>query len=515
MLKNLIVLPDGTEIFSGPGTQNTLMRAKFTSRTNDQTELSIGSVCSSMLEATLFIPYGGLNIDAGMEVTAYKVEDDGTRHQVGLYTTEKPTKPSANTCKITAYDRITWLDKDVTQWLASLNAWPYDLLSFAQMVCTECGLVLINEEIPNGQYLVQQFSASGVTGRKLMQWCGEICARFCRATVDGNIEFAWYTPSAAYEIGPSAQAAEQDGVERLRFLGGSLSYEDYQVAPVEKVQIRLTEDDIGAVYPSVEGIANTYTITGNYLLTASTTDALLPVAQTIFEEIKDITYTPCKVSIQATLGINAGDIINITDRNGVTVTAYVMSKTQSGQRDTLECTGSIRRDSSTAVNNESYQALSGKVLEIRKQVEGLYIANQDVDGRLAEISLDVDDISSTVSKQTQDMEQIQKDITQVVQRASDVSITVQSILDNGVDKVITKTGYVFGEDGMVISKSGEEIETRLDHTGMYVSRGDDILLQANKDGVVAADVTIRNYLIVGDHARFEDYGDNRTACFFG
>jgi len=39
-------------------------------------------------------------------------------------------------------------------------------------------------------------------------------------------------------------------------------------------------------------------------------------------------------------------------------------------------------------------------------------------------------------------------------------------------------------------------------------------LQANDKGVVAADVTVRNYLIMGSHARFEDYGAGRTACFW-
>ena len=58
---------------------------------------------------------------------------------------------------------------------------------------------------------------------------------------------------------------------------------------------------------------------------------------------------------------------------------------------------------------------------------------------------------------------------------------------------------------------------------MYVVRSkgssaETVMLQANADGVIATDVTVRNYLIIGTHARFEDYSngsDNaRTACFF-
>ena len=58
----------------------------------------------------------------------------------------------------------------------------------------------------------------------------------------------------------------------------------------------------------------------------------------------------------------------------------------------------------------------------------------------------------------------------------------------------------------------------LDETGMYVKRSDDVMLQANANGVIATDVSVRNYLIIGCHGRFEDYSDGtdtaRTACFW-
>lgn len=570
MLRNLIVLPDGTEIFSGLGAYNAIKSVKFTGSVNEQTELAFGSVCSSMMEASIITPYGGLNIAAGSEVTAYKVDDAGTRYPVGLYTLEKPTRPTANTYKITAYDRISWLDKDLTKWLAALDVWPIELLTFAQMVCSECGLTLINESIPNGTYLVPQFTGDGVTGRKLMRWIGEICARFLRATPGGDVEFAMYAPNSAYTIGPYKRAAaatlsssvtiSEDGVgnvvissdlmtveddgegnvtvtssilnvtdnagnvvvsvvgdtEVIPYYQGSLSYEDYEVAPIEKVQIRLTEDDIGVVFPEVEGEVNTYIITGNYLLTTSTTDELLPVAQVIYEEISGITYTPCRVSIPVCLGINPGDIISITDKNGVTITAYVMTKTTTGQRDTLECTGSPRRDSSSVVNNEEYRALSGKVLEIRKQVEGLTVKNADANGRIAQLEMTVDGINTKVESQNEAIGQVRQDMTAIQQSAESVSIQVQNIIDNGVSKVITGKGYEFGDDGMHISDPTSEVENLIDHTGMMVSNTDEMVLQANKDGVNTLNLTVRKYLIVPG-SRYEEYddgtGEKFTACF--
>ena len=124
MLKNLIVLPDGTELFSGTTGVNALQSVTLTQQVNTGAELTLGSACANMLEATLLTKEGGLNITPGMELTLYKVSEDGKQSKMGLFTAEKPTRPSANLYKLTAYDRISWLDRDLTGWLESLNGWP-------------------------------------------------------------------------------------------------------------------------------------------------------------------------------------------------------------------------------------------------------------------------------------------------------------------------------------------------------------------------------------------------------
>ena len=141
-------------------------------------------------------------------------------------------------------------------------------------------------------------------------------------------------------------------------------------------------------------------------------------------------------------------------------------------------------------------------------------ALDDLNGKYASISVDVDGINSQVEKQSGDIDDLKGKASTIQQTADDVSIQVKNILDNGVDKVTTGTGYTFNNDGLKITKSGEEIENLLDNTGMYVTRSGETILQANNTGVTATDVTVRNYLIIGTHARFEDYGDSRTACFY-
>ena len=90
----------------------------------------------------------------------------------------------------------------------------------------------------------------------------------------------------------------------------------------------------------------------------------------------------------------------------------------------------------------------------------------------------------------------------------------QDIRENGVPKVDTGNGNTLDRFGLRIAKPGEEMENLLDNTGMYVSRSGEGILAANNQGVNALNLTARQYLIVGKHARFEDYTEGRTACFW-
>jgi hypothetical protein len=52
---------------------------------------------------------------------------------------------------------------------------------------------------------------------------------------------------------------------------------------------------------------------------------------------------------------------------------------------------------------------------------------------------------------------------------------------------------------------------------MYVNRGNDNILTANNEGVDAVNLHAKTYLIVGSEdgrSRFEDYGTNRTGCYW-
>jgi hypothetical protein len=125
MYQNILILPDGSEA--------RIRSLKLREMTNSGTDLTLGSACSDLLEAVIFAE--ALPLAAGQDITLYK-EQDGVRIPVGVYTPEAPTRLGSHTWRITAYDHAAKLDKDLTPWLRSLTGWPYDLQTFAQMVCT-------------------------------------------------------------------------------------------------------------------------------------------------------------------------------------------------------------------------------------------------------------------------------------------------------------------------------------------------------------------------------------------
>lgn len=507
MEKTILVLPDGAELSSGKTGTDAIMRLDLLECVNEDQELTLGSVCASMAEITI-LNGGGFSVTEGQEFIIFRENAEGIRRKVGVFIAQKPTRPTPHTIKLTAYDRVTRLDRDLTGWLNTLSHWPYTLQEFGAMVCNACGLTLTDTQLPNGNHLVNRFTAEGVTGRHLMRWVGELCGRFCRATADGDLEFGWYEP---------ADVTLSPGGEQFYFQKG-FSYEDFTVAPIQRIQLRQNDTDVGTVYPDGAEDANTYVITGNPLATANTAGALVGIAQTLHEQLQQVSYTPCKLKIPSDSHIRAGDMIRVVDPQGRQFAAYVMTCKLSGGRKTLECTGSPNRGSTENRNRLSYKALSGKVLNLQTTVEGLRAENRDTAGKMAGIALDVEGISSEVSRQQTELTGVKSQMTAVEQTAQAMQIRIQSLTEEGTRKVKTETGFTLDEKGLTISREGSRIENLLNETGMYVKRSGDVILKADQAGVTAVDVTVHNYLVVGDHARFEDYSSGvdtrRTACFW-
>ena len=456
IIKHKIVLLDsGLVLCSGDEADAQIRSVQLTEQCNDQTDLCPGAACAACAEVELWAPHDVVQLQAGEEFALSRIDTDlGNEEPVGIFIAEQPTKASANVYRLDAYDRMIRLDQDFSPWLRDHQAdFPMTIPDIVAAACEVCGVELAAgtmDGLPNADYQVQAFYSDGITGRQIIQWAGEAFCRFARMTADGRLEFAWYVARGYEMIGPSA--ALRPGYVRLadRILGtaqrelyrvqfqqqaylqGTLSYEQYSTALVEKVQIRQSDTDVGVVYPPDATGTNALVLQGNLLLTANSQAQLEPVAQAIWQELtfgapvpgpnnmlvrmagevlaaapdgalymvksSAISYTPLKVSVLATGGIlpRPGDVITVTDAYGRQMVTYVMRRTISGQKVTLESTGNARRDGSTATNRAKISNTSGRLFELQIGIDGLRATAIDLQGKQAELTLTVDGLASTV-----------------------------------------------------------------------------------------------------------------------
>ena len=399
MLKNLIVKSDGTEIDS-----SLILSCTLTQTLNSGQEFTIGSACTDEIEVEYLAQDDNL-IAKGDVLTLYWVNDSGTKTKVGIYYCEKPNyqglmreiSGTSTVYKVVAYDTMSKLDADFSGWLHANQAqFPKTIWQLVQLACQRAGVALASSSLPiNGSYSVQAFYADDLTCRQIISWAAEAAGCYAHMNADGKLQFLTYTDKrSTVKITP-------DGASNsTAYYADSLSYEDYTVKAIEKVQIRQSDSDVGVIYPDSTTATNTYAVQGNLLLTTGTEANLKSVAQNLYNVLKNVTYTPCKVSVPSSSGLACGQIVHVKDARGREFDTYLMSATISSGKARFESVGSASRESSSAVNSQSYKNLTGKMLEIKTSVDGLEVKASDLTGKYTDLKATVDGLSSEVKKDT-------------------------------------------------------------------------------------------------------------------
>lgn len=399
MLKNLIVKSDGTEIDS-----SLILSCTLTQTLNSGQEFTIGSACTDEIEVEYLAQDDNL-IAKGDVLTLYWVNDSGTKTKVGIYYCEKPNyqglmreiSGTSTVYKVVAYDTMSKLDADFSGWLHANQAqFPKTIWQLVQLACQRAGVALASSSLPiNGSYSVQAFYADDLTCRQIISWAAEAAGCYAHMNADGKLQFLTYTDKRS-----TAKITPDGASNSTAYYADSLSYEDYTVKAIEKVQIRQSDSDVGVIYPDSTTATNTYAVQGNLLLTTGTEANLKSVVQNLYNVLKNVTYTPCKVSVPSSSGLACGQIVHVKDARGREFDTYLMSATISSGKASFESVGSASRESSSAVNSQSYKNLTGKMLEIKTSVDGLEVKASDLTGKYTDLKATVDGLSSEVKKDT-------------------------------------------------------------------------------------------------------------------
>jgi hypothetical protein len=216
--------------------------------------------------------------------------------------------------------------------------------------------------------------------------------------------------------------------------------------------------------------------------------------------------------------VEPGDKIAIVTKDDQTVISYLLDEkyTYNGgfSADTTWEYGEKNGESAnnpTSIGDALKQTFA-RVDKANKQIE---MVVSDVEANSEEISrleLTTNNITASVSQIDNNVAELAYEVSSKM-TAEDVNISIQTAMNEGIERVTTTTGFTFNEEGLHISKSNSEITTTITEDGMKVYKDNKEVLVADNLGVRAEDLHATTFLIIGKNSRLEDYG-SRTGCFW-
>ncbi len=422
MFQDKFVLADGTAL------QSNIVGVDWTTSSNSDSDIAPGSVCASAVEIEFWVNSdSALSVTQGTVLTYYKVykadNDLDIETKIGVFTCDKPEKTGSNKYKVTAYDNVSLLDVDVTEWLNALT-FPIAIKDFATALAAKCGLELANEPRLNKDYQIQKFTGSGVNARDLMKMVCSASGCFCNADANGKLLFDWYKKNDRVIISPKksinkksfrlfdvVKRSLQDNVHRvlisaksgsdtpdgIPYFANQLTFSDFVVKAIDKVQVRQSDDDVGVVYPADEQGTNALVIQGNQLLSTTSDAALRPYVKNLYDGLNNITYVPCSnIQTPETLEIKVGDIVTVSDGKNEFDT-WITSVKHSGGKCTFESVGNANRNTTTAVNNVKYNSKQ-RILKISATVDGLTVKAEQTEQDISGLSSQYTQLKQTFDK---------------------------------------------------------------------------------------------------------------------
>lgn len=239
------------------------------------------------------------------------------------------------TTEIRAYDALyTICNSDVTAWYNGLT-FPITCLNMRNSFFTHFGITQVDDYLPNdGLSIVKTIDDKVIVGATIVKAICQVNGRYGRISRTGQFEYVHLVEGTealypredlfpADDIYPSAENA-LDSISKAYYT--DISFENYRVAPITKVQLIDKEGQIAATYGSGN---NVFTLKDNPLIWGKTSAQLAPVAQNLYNTIQGLWYTPSEVGCVGLPYVECGDFVLMAARRSI-VRAYVLSRTLKG-----------------------------------------------------------------------------------------------------------------------------------------------------------------------------------------
>lgn len=371
--------------------------------------------------------------------------------------------------KIMAYDRMIKFDVDVSDWYHAM--YPTDdtthtIQELRDSLCEHIGVpqqqtVLINDEMVVGKTI----SPESLCGRDVLKAICEINGVFGHFDRTGMLTYISLQDTGLYPsdtLYPGDDLYPQSGwaaAEELEYYK-TITYEDYLIDGIDRVQIRQEEGDIGAVVGSG---SNGYIVEGNFLAYGLGSADLTKLAWSIYDSIAGKTYRPAKIVSYAMPWIEVGDGLRAITTD-TEIATFVLTRTMSGiqaMMDTVEAKGTKTQGQSFGVENEIIQ-LKGKTAVIVRNVN--------------EVSATVADLEKRTTAQ---LKVVSDQITAEVKRATDQEVELAgsiSVLAGQIEAKVSR-GDLVAAINLEVNKTGSCITMEAGH---FIFKGSNFYV--NEDG---------------------------------
>ena len=259
-------------------------------------------------------------------------------------------------------------------------------------------------------------------------------------------------------------------------------------------------------------------------------DDISTLLSNIFAKVSGLSMYQFDLKYRGNFLLECGDKISITTKDDEVINCYILNDTityNGGLVGTVKCNyNSAQGETASNPHNigDAIKQTYARVDKVNKNIELLVSDISENTQDIAQLQLDTNNIRASVTNVQNNLDNMTDDlgnrITDVERKAElamtpeQVQIKISEALADGVTSVVTETGFVFNSDGLTISKNDSEISTNIDEDGMSIYKNNEEVLTADNTGVTQVNATIKQYLIVGKNSRFEDYGSDRTGCFW-
>lgn len=376
--------------------------------------------------------------------------------------------------KITAYDRMIKFDVDVSDWYHAM--YPTDdtthtIQELRDSLCEHIGVpqqqtVLINDEMVVGKTI----SPESLCGRDVLKAICEINGVFGHFDRTGMLTYISLQDTGlypsdtlypGYDLYPQSGWAAAEELEYYR----SITYEDYLIDGIDRVQVRQEDGDIGAVVGSG---SNAYIVEGNFLAYGLGSADLTKLAWSIYDSIAGKTYRPAKIVSYAMPWIEVGDGLRAITTD-TEIATFVLTRTMSGiqaMMDTVEAKGTKTQGQEFGIQNEIIQ-LKGKTAVIVRSVD--------------EVSATVTDLEKQTTAQ---IKVVSDKIAAEVKRATDQEIELAgsiSVLAGQIEAKVSR-GDLIASINLEVNKAGSCITMEAGH---FVFKGSNFFVNADGSGGAA------------------------------